>query len=135
MSYSGVHTSSAYIILLSPLPMAVNIPLAIGSHYAMDLIGEAYYGSRESELLIEASFLTIQFLVAYNAGNLQLMWYALVLGNLIDFLDKWVAPKLGFEANTWFSCHYSGYSKIQLDFNWTIGIGIAGVLLCYLIGG
>lgn len=82
--YSSFHASAAIGVLLLPLPLIVKIPLAIGSHVVVDMLGE---GGIDSWVKKEAILCTLLLVAGFFTGHFLLAGAGIFLGNLFDILD------------------------------------------------
>lgn len=78
--------------MLLPLPLEARIPLAIASHVAVDMINEGGLGEHwvKEESILHAMLLMSGLLT----GTVIFVIAGILLGNLIDILDKVVLMKI-----------------------------------------
>lgn len=113
-------------------------PLALFSHFVLDLLGEHDFGSVAKNALIEVGFLFIIGAVIFMAGlsgpALVVVGVSIVAGNLPDITDSrfylTYVDRKRWPHRGWWACHKPGWTKVELSAPVTIlaSVALSGAL-------
>lgn len=101
--YTSFHSVvGGTIMLTAPDPVSGSLA-AFLSHFIIDYIGEASYGSKERTVIFEISLLIMYTISAFFFNSFLLLMLGMVMSNLPDIIDK--PRRIIFGNAEWFSCH------------------------------
>lgn len=141
--YTSFHSVvGGTIMLVAPDPVSGAIG-AFLSHFLMDYIGEAGYGSEERTAAFEIPLLMVYAISALLLDSFWLLMLAMVMSNLPDIIDK--PRRIIFGKPEWFSCHNGkglfsignfklGYPiLVRLDREQTEVINVSSIIAFFLV--
>lgn len=135
------HTATGAMIALAILPhepdpvtaALIAAPLALLSHFVLDILGEHDFGSVGKNALIEVAFLSVIGWIIYMAGlsgpEMAVLGVAIVAANLPDITDSrgylTYVDRERWPHRGWWACHKPGWTKVELSAPVTILASVA----------
>lgn len=134
------HTAAGAMIALAVLPQTpdpvtaalIAAPLALLSHFVLDILGEHSFGSVGKNAMIEVAFLSVIGWIIYMTGlsgpEMAVLGVAIVAANLPDITDSrgylTYVDRERWPHRGWWLCHRDGWTLILLSAPATIAVSV-----------
>jgi hypothetical protein len=133
--YTSTHSAVGILIMLTPLPLPLKVTLAIASHPIVDMFGEKPH---DEGVPRDVVYLAFMLLTSLLTGNSFLTLAGILLGSLIDTIDKMILPALFGKKWTNFIHKSRFYPKVKwkLSLNATVmANGYSMLLVMFVLVG